>query len=502
MSDDPFLGVVLVARQASSQAQVVFQYPKDQVESGSSVFGIGLIEFGKFSLPAKWLMNRKLDFEIESCGPSLSNHSQTHPNLPEHGHPRLRFISFPCECAMTEENRAGEAPAIPLVTAFNVVFVFDGAKLTEEAAELFWQALATISRAFIVEEQRDMYLSNEVSMMLSKPTSDEQTNLSRILVNAYEGVRSEDRGVSLYVNDSVLTHIGVIPFGEAPEPPAGHQALLLTCDADSLQAKLPVDSASNVRRLIDAGDPSKTIKDHMIELGLPISTIQRISQHMVYWRKAKIVHPLNKRIVLSLSPCSNGVYPSTDFLAEFKFKFGLKLDALYFRILYAFSQGKKLSDVKDVLLEEIPQLTNKFSEMCVNLLSKGILTYSAQFFRYFPPLSGARVGPGPGPKRFPGGGFSSSQRPKFQNQLPHEIRCQYSPAEFEIIFERLRYNSIGSELMIKLISNYVKKHKDLLTARVELNEQNRCTNEDFHKYTEALMGGYLDSLLVKYECDV
>lgn len=49
MSDDPFLGVVLVARQASSQAQVVFQYPKDQVESGSSVFGIGLIEFGKFS---------------------------------------------------------------------------------------------------------------------------------------------------------------------------------------------------------------------------------------------------------------------------------------------------------------------------------------------------------------------------------------------------------------------------------------------------------------------
>ena len=56
--------------------------------------------------------------------------------------------------------------------------------------------------------------------------------------------------------------------------------------------------------------------------------------------------------------------------------------------------------------------------------------------------------------------------------------------------------------MVKLISNYVKKHKDLLTARVELNEQNRCMNEDFHKYTEALMCGYLDSLLVKYECDL
>ena len=55
--------------------------------------------------------------------------------------------------------------------------------------------------------------------------------------------------------------------------------------------------------------------------------------------------------------------------------------------------------------------------------------------------------------------------------------------------------------MIKFISKYVKRHKDLMTARVELNEQNRCTNEDFHRYTEALTSGFLDSLLIKYECD-
>jgi len=309
-----------------------------------------------------------------------------------------------------------------------------------------------------------------------------------MLKSVYDGLISSKRGVSLYVNESILTHITVSPFSEAPQPPSIHQSLLLTCNPDVLQMELPVDSASNVRRVIDAADPARTIKDHMVDLGLPVSTIQRICQHLVYWKRGRIINPLNKRTVLVVNPATS-IQLDRATHDQFNAQFSFTNDASYYDILYQFSMGKQLVHVKELVIEQMPTLHNRFNELCVFLLSRGILTYAVPFFRYFPPS-------GMGPRI-----VAKKPRPKFQNQLPHEIRCQYSPLEFDVIFERLGNNSTGSELMIKLISNYVKKHRDIMTARVELNEQFRCTNDDFQNFTTALSEGYLDSLLVKYECD-
>jgi hypothetical protein len=357
--------------------------------------------------------------------------------------------------------------------------------VNDEEADLYWQALATLTRALIVEERRCLYLSEQVSEL---GNSNMDCSLSRLFEQVSKGLSWPTRSVSLYVNGLVLTHLSVIPFSQAPEPPGGHQSLILKVKADSLQSKLPVDSASNVRRLIDAADPSKTIKDHMIELGLPMSTIQRISQHLVFWKQAKIMPPVHKRMVLMLNP-KQSLVPSEALMTEFRSRFGsIKVEA-WFSLLYAFSRGKRLAEIKELIQEELPALANRFTEVCSFLLSNDVLIHSSQYFRYFPPTKRlAPVG-------------AVMQRPKFQNTLPHEIRSEFSPLEFEIIYERLKYNSTGSELMVKFISEYVKRHRDLLTARVELSEQHRCTSEDFQKYTEALMGGYLDSLLVRYDSD-
>lgn len=471
---------------------MIFQHPFPDGKF-QNPFGIGSVEFAKFAMPAQWLMNRKLDFEMEKCGPSIA--ARMTAEIPVEWE-RLRCISFPCDCVHGESSE-GPRPTT-LVTAFNVVFVLNSSLVSEDDAELYWQALATLSRAIIAEEQRCYFLSDQVSPI----SSGQASGLVDTFKAVFTGLSSPDKGVSLYVNDSILTHVGVIPFSEAPDPPQGHQAIVLTCNADALQTILPVDSASNVRRVIDAADPSKTIKDHMIELGLPISTIQRISQHLIYWKKAKIVHPLNKRLVLALSPefvGSPGIRPPPHVWEEFKVKFGMfKSEAVWYQTLHAFSLGKRLGDVRESLVEEIPQFISKFSELCAFLIANDVLTFSAQFFRYFPPVGGPRTAAGPTGKRL---GLLASQRPKFQNQLPHEIRSEFSPIEFEIIFERLKFNAAGAELMVKMISKYVKRHKDLLTARVELSEQNRCTNEDFHRYTDALITGYLDSLLVRYDAD-
>ena len=513
-NNDCFLGIVLVARQLSTQARPIFQFPS--TGSGvcpSSLYGIGCTEFGKFSMPAQWLMNRKLEFEIELCGPSIVSRMYREPGRSPREWDHLRFVSFPCDCAGLAPSKAdvveeAEASCSGAVTAFNIVFVFQSSAISDDEAELYWQALATISRAIIAEELRAGFLTSQVHRILNAeldPSILGSLNLVSILSAVYHGVCSSAKGVSLYVNDSILTHITVNPFSEAPPPPAGHQSLLLTCNADQLQSSLPVDSASNVRRLIDAADPTKTIKEHMVELGLPMSTIQRISQHLVYWKKARVVHPLNKRIVLAVSVSEGwsggrGVRLRDEIQSELIAKFPLKNPAVFYSILHMFSLGKKLADVKEELVEEIPALQNRFNELCIFLLSHGIISYSMPYFRYFPPNGiGPRLVSGTSAKRI---GSGATSRPKFQNQLPHEIRCQYSPLEFDVIFDRLRNNSTGSELMIKLISNYVKKHRDILTARIELNEQFRCTNDDFHKLTDALSGGFLDSLLVKYECDI
>ena len=477
---DPFLGVVLVVRQATSQSRVVLKF-QTRVDDKDSCFGIGAVEFSKFAMPTQWLMNRKLDFEIEQCGNSLSTNSSS--TVPKEWH-HLRFVSFPCDCEEIALSDDAISPS-SLVTAFNIVFVLDSRRINDEEADLYWQALATLSRALIVEERRCLYLSEQV-IELSNNNLD--CSLSMLLRNVFRGLSLPTRSVSFYVNGSILTHLSVIPFSQAPEPPGGHQSLILTVKPDSLQEELPVDSASNVRRLIDAADPSKTIKDHMIELGLPMSTIQRISQHLVFWKKAKIMPPVHKRMVLMLNP-RNELVPSTDRMNEFRSRFGAFKTTAWFSLLYAFSRGKRLSDVKESIQEEFPAWANRFTELCTFLLSNDILIYSSQFFRYFPPTK--RLAP-------VGAVF---QRPKFQNTLPHEIRSEFSPVEFEIIYERLKCNPTGSELMVKFISEYVKRHRDLLTARVELSEQHRCTSEDFQKYTEALMGGYMDSLLVRYESD-
>jgi hypothetical protein len=486
---EPLLGIVLVGRQASSQADVLIQVRSTAFDAPDGVFGLNMKEFAKFVMPAAWLMNRKLDFEILDCRRSyweFANEERGEQNT-------LRFISYPCECLPHSIPRSAEGEDISkeppsLTTAFNIVFVLDSTVVDEETCEIYWQCISTLSRAIISEEDRSYYLSRQVLQLQQGLV----TPLEKLLSDAFDGLRSSERSASLYVNDSVLTHVSVIPFGLAPQPPRGYQSLVLTCDPEELQRKLPVDSASNLRRLLDAADPTKTIKDHMIELGLPVSTIQRISQHLTYWKMAKIVHTLHKKTVLILSS-HGGVKPSDEILNQFSSKFKSQNSKnIFLKIIHLFSRNKNLAEVKDDIFATVPTLHNRFSELCSFLLSKNIVEYSEQYFRYFPPIS---VG---GTKRLLPGSFGS--RPKFQNQLPHEIRSQFSPIEFEVIFERLKYNSIGAELMVKLIANYVKRHKDLITARIELNEQCRCTNDDFNKFTEALMSsGYMDSLLVKYE---
>ena len=510
MMDDGFLGIILVVRQASSQAHVVLRVGSVLNATADSLCGIGLVEFAKFAIPAAWLMNRKLDFEIGNCGPSISAHrgDMTTPERPIDA-TDFRFVSFPCDCVTQPAAVPAEETDVPdeplsMVTAFNVVFMFDARRIDDDQAELYWQCISTLSRAIIQEEERCFYLSRQVSLISSHTSANSLRNsLHQLLDDAYNGLCSAERGVSLYVNNSILTHIGVIPFGSAPLPPHGYQSLLLTCDNDTLQTKLPVDSASNVRRLIDAADPTKTIKEHMIELGLPVSTIQRISQHLVYWKKAKIVPTLNKRTVLILNPAhvpgSPGIAPTPSLISAFAARYNIRsiplARSIYFKLISLFSGNKNLSDVKEIVSAELPQLISKFNDLCTFLLSNRILTFSESFYRYFP------GGAGQPAKRHPPGMMG---RPKFQNTLPAEIRSQFSPYEFDVIFEKLKFNPVGAEMMIRLISNYVKPHKDLMTARIELNERYRCTTEEFLKYTECLLGEHqasVDSLLVKYECD-
>jgi len=214
-----------------------------------------------------------------------------------------------------------------------------------------------------------------------------QRGKSSLLVDmlsiAFDELRAKDsKSVSLYVNDCIHAHIGIIPFRTAPDPPSMHKAILLISRKEELQRLLPVDSASVVRRVIDAADPQKTLKDHMIELGLPLSAIQRVAQHLVYWGRAVIINPVDLSSSFSLSAKAQAALrPNSQILADFKNCFTVE-DGLFYSSLGCISLGNKLHNIAEILANQSTLLSGRISDIAAWLLQRGVIQQKTEFYYY------------------------------------------------------------------------------------------------------------------------
>ncbi|KAF4691147.1 hypothetical protein FOZ60_016135 [Perkinsus olseni] len=226
----PLLGMVMVAQQQGGQGQVCFWHPSTLTSSSQyymaehhahqpqsstppspstetagpnstepRILGIGLSEFAKFAGPSASWNNKRFDFEMDSGPldlPEAIKVAASSTQTTTTASPCFRCSSVipvtalelllvpEAEPWVAGRRRAGGlgAPTLPQaleVTAnlyggrlkaswFNIVLVFDARRVTLRSTTMHFQAVQTISRALVAEENRCGYLSEQVKGLLGR----------------------------------------------------------------------------------------------------------------------------------------------------------------------------------------------------------------------------------------------------------------------------------------------------------------------------------------------
>lgn len=448
---DALLGVVFVAQLKSQQPGVVALHPsphdaKREAEQAASAegspqssprsppleervritecFGIPAKIFAKLMLPDEDLCNRPfymgLDAGLREAG--LAPQRQKAGNSAEEGagSNQLIFVSFPCNVSEFRDPEGGPLQKDrdwrnPLderekVQRFNVVHVLDARRTSrlEKHTNCIWQVSCDLARALVNEEERVGYLSKEIRRLAGKEhdlTQDQpldsrrlmdkrvKRTLEGLLADMYEGVhRSGYR--SLRVNNNTLCLVCVFPKQEEPAPPAADQALVLTCAREEVLEELPKDSADVVRCITGNVSPFASLGELTVHVALPLETLQRVSQHLVYWKQARVVEVFRPDTRLAVAP---GVDSSMDSPASLRFLEWQKrhkfkpLDLSLAKVICAFRGGRTLKHVQ----EELGSGGTDVGKILEWMLAEGMVLQLASYLHFLPARALRRTGGAP-----------------------------------------------------------------------------------------------------------
>jgi hypothetical protein len=199
---------------------------------------------------------------------------------------------------------------------------------------------AQLGTALRHEEMRCCYLSRELHTLLSirerwladvasakqgeqPPTHSElyqrivtESHLASELRHMYHSIR--DYGIaSLRFNNWINVFVSLrqvsVDFS-VQRPMRPYQTLLLldsriadVSDANGggkqrASLPLPPDVSPRLAALLEACRPTKSFRALQLETQIPLSQLFRLASHLVYWRKARVVHMLTKNNVYILKP--------------------------------------------------------------------------------------------------------------------------------------------------------------------------------------------------------
>eukprot|EP00933_Yihiella_yeosuensis_P043911 TRINITY_DN38951_c0_g1_i1.p1 TRINITY_DN38951_c0_g1~~TRINITY_DN38951_c0_g1_i1.p1 ORF type:complete len:365 (-),score=58.76 TRINITY_DN38951_c0_g1_i1:171-1145(-) len=185
-------------------------------------------------------------------------------------------------------------------------------------------------------------------------SSEGQSNLlglDTLIAEMLEGVHNQGY-CSLRVNGSLFCQVCIFPKVEAPSVPSAAHALALVRSRAQLLQELPPDSADIVRCIIEAASPTTSLGELMVRLALPLSTLQRVAQHLVFWKKARVVDVLKDQTRVALA---SGIDMALESDTAAKFYAWRKGDTskdknpelTFSEVVIAFKGGKQLAEVRD-----------------------------------------------------------------------------------------------------------------------------------------------------------
>jgi len=411
----------------------------DLAEKRTEVFGIPSMIFAKLMLPEMELCNRPFFLEMDA-GHRQGAHKHDHlshlhfvsfpfklpPRKPktQSGSQEERFldggaVSFPEMCQkLADQNlseadlrhhwdslsptrqNSQEAPSTDRqVVSINIVHVLDSRRTGRQDAHTstLWEVSAHLSRALLTEEEHESYLIEQINCLASAQQNYDhvdtvlaKSSLARLLRDMTEGVK--ERGYkTLWVNGCLLCQVCVFPKHEAPAPPSADNALALLCSREDLLHQLPLDSAEIVHRVIVAACPQVSLGELMVRLALPLATLQRVAQHLVYWKKARVLEVLQDETRVTVARSLITVDSALEESFERWYKKNKRQSELGHRVtlsetIQAFSKGRSLKQVRT----EIKGVDNNnnngvdFDRLLEWLVAEDLLVQLGTFCRFLP----------------------------------------------------------------------------------------------------------------------
>ncbi|ORX51232.1 hypothetical protein DM01DRAFT_1307641 [Hesseltinella vesiculosa] len=140
-----------------------------------------------------------------------------------------------------------------------------------------------------------------------------------------------------------------------------YHTLLLLEDPEEILKNMPLDASPSLVQLIQILTPTQTLQELHLILDCSLAQIYRLAAHLIYWQKAKLIHPIHPRNIYVLSQQAK-----LNDLATIEHDFSVHIPGLNLRhFLSQLSYGKPLhriapsKDTRNLYIEAITFLVRK-----------------------------------------------------------------------------------------------------------------------------------------------
>ncbi|CAG9331954.1 NPRL3 [Blepharisma stoltei] len=318
-------GILFACKGVHSGREIIFGYPHtiykehctyfDSVHFNSSLSAISSEDRNKSVLgfpcsvladllcPKRELWDIVMDISIES----------------------IRFIGYPISLGskLKKKSRILRSKSLRLIeqdiketkeqiSAFNVIMVFDMDSPLLAYHQGIRDAIIRFNTTLKFEHQRTNFLSTEISKLksISSTTDDEESFvlsalqeslLAKHLQEIYSSV-SSNRECRLFINNWLVCNLQISPEYNIPEIKPYHSLLLLDF-YDKIQEQLGPFTSSILSLMVKHfRNPIKSFEDINNELEIPYSSLFPAAQHLVFWKKAKIIPALGLNSIIAVGP--------------------------------------------------------------------------------------------------------------------------------------------------------------------------------------------------------
>nr|POE71421.1 nitrogen permease regulator 3 [Quercus suber] len=202
-------------------------------------------------------------------------------------------------------------PSFEQMTMFNVLMACAG-ELKTQMNDLHQYVLVKLSEALLHCQQQSNYVgaeSRKISKLKVKAKREhlgleaestlllEGSDLAWAMMEAYEKLRIGDIATFKLNGMEMSVHIpsSFLRDKSRKTKLSPHTGLLLLESKEALLRELKHPDTAPLAYFIQEHTPTKSLQKHAINLRLPIEDILYLAQHLITWRKARVIAPLHQR---------------------------------------------------------------------------------------------------------------------------------------------------------------------------------------------------------------